>query len=274
MDLQRIVFIGAGNVATHLAEAFFKKGFPVVQICSRSEASAKELAERCNASFTTDIRQITPNADVYIYALKDDVIRSIAEQNPIKTGLHLHTAGSVPMSVFADLFEHYGVLYPLQTFSKQHFVDFSKIPLFIEANITDVNNKIVLFASKISDNVQYADSEKRSLLHLSAVFACNFVNHLCAIAEKITDEMGISFKILLPLIQETVAKLETLRPTEAQTGPAVRNDTSTMEKHLDLLKSMPMEQEIYKLICENIMKLENEKYCHTALDAVSPIEDS
>ena len=254
MKPHRIVLIGAGNVATHLADTLFKKGFSIVQIYSRTEQSAKALSEQYAAPFITDIQQIERNADIYVYALKDDAIAVIAKQNPAKKGLHLHTAGSVPMTVFAGLCENYGVIYPLQSFSKNRPVNFEEIPVFIEANTSDNLDMLWTFAKQISKNVQETDSEKRKLLHLSAVFACNFVNHLCVIAEKISNDAQISFENLLPLIQETVAKLHALPPLNAQTGPAVRRDKLTMAKHIDLLKQMPQEQKIYKLISENIMR--------------------
>lgn len=247
-----IVVIGAGNVATHLAEALKNAGENILQVFSRTEVSAKTLADKLQTAYTTDIGNVERNADVYIYALKDDALAEIIEQIPTKHGIHLHTAGSVPMSIFAQKKTNFGVLYPLQTFTKSKKVDFSEIPLFIEASDDETEKTLHDLAQKISKKVYKANSAERGRLHLAAVFSCNFVNHLFAIADELLGE--VPFSELLPLITETVAKAQTMPPTEAQTGPARRCDTATMGKHLQLLASNKAWQTIYRNISDDIMR--------------------
>jgi predicted short-subunit dehydrogenase-like oxidoreductase (DUF2520 family) len=254
-----VVIIGAGKLATQLGKILHKKGFPILQVYSHTIVSAKLLGEKINVPYTNELSQIISEAEVYIYAVKDSAIEICIEKTPKNKGLHIHTAGSVPMSVFAKKKENYGVLYPLQTFSKERNIDFKKIPIFIEAN--SKQNELFLndFAHFISNQVKYADSEQRKNLHLAAVFACNFVNHLYAIAEKLLAEKGIPFDNLLPLINETATKIQDISPKDAQTGPAVRFDKNSIQKHLDALNNMPNEQTIYKLLSENIFRYTHEK---------------
>ena len=258
--LPSIVFIGAGKLATQLAKALYKKDFPILQVYSRTTASAKTLAQKLHTPFTNTLEEINLNADIYIYAVKDDALATIINENPAKKGLHIHTAGSLPMSIFNDKVENFGVVYPLQTFSKERDVVFEKIPIFIEGNTHE--NTIILqeLFSKISSKTQLANSEQRKRLHLSAVFVCNFVNHLYTIAEKLLSEAGLPFENLLPLIEETASKLNELTPYEAQTGPAVRFDKNIIENHIDTLKTMPNEQTIYKLLSESIFRYTQQKY--------------
>lgn len=257
--LPSVVIIGAGKLATQLGKTLYQKGFPIMQVYSHTIVSAKLLGEKINASYTNELSQIISEAEVYIYAIKESAIESCIDKIPKNKGLHIHTAGSVSMSVFAEKTENYGVLYPLQTFSKERDVNFEKIPVFIEAN--SKQNELFLndFAHSISNQVQYADSEQRKSLHLAAVFACNFVNHLYAIAEKLLADKGISFDNLLPLINETAAKIQDISPKDAQTGPAVRFDKNSIQKHLDTLNNMPYEQAIYKLLSENIFRYTQKK---------------
>ncbi len=256
----KIVIIGAGNLATQLGLNLKQRGSDVVQIYSHTEASAKVLSELLQVPYTTDITTILSQADIYLYAIKDDILPEIVKQMPIQAGLHAHTAGSIDVSVFKGIKENFGVFYPMQTFSKNKKVDFSEIPIFIEAN-TDVNLQILRdFAAQLSDNVIDCDSKQRMALHLAAVFSCNFINHLFHIANNILQENELDFKLMLPLINETIEKLRFLSPSEAQTGPAVRNDQTIMKKHMDYLKNMHEEKKIYKILSENILKLREKNY--------------
>ncbi|MTK52099.1 Rossmann-like and DUF2520 domain-containing protein [Paludibacter sp.] len=248
----KVVCIGSGNVATHLAKAIHEAGFTVSQIVSRTEENAKKLALSVNAEWTTSPDDIE-EADIYIYSVSDSALCEIIRLNPHKEGLHVHTAGSMSLSLFADIKERGGVLYPLQTFSKGKAVDFKDIPLFIEASNANDLNILRELASAISNKVYEASSAQRQQLHLAAVFACNFTNHLFAIAESILHEADIPFEVLRPLIQETIDKTATLSPREGQTGPAVRKDFNVMNKHLDKLTDHPRWQEIYRLLSESII---------------------
>lgn len=250
----KIVLIGAGNVATHLGKAFVDNGFQILQVYSRTEDSAKQLAEKLQADFTTDLERINREADLYVFSVKDAELTDVLENLPELNGLFVHTAGSVPMSVFADYHAHYGVIYPLQTFSKIKEVDFRMIPLFIEANSLEDESRLRVIASELSDSVTVLSSEKRKYLHLAAVFACNFVNHLYYQASQILESQDLSRDLLFPLILETADKVKTLHPLEAQTGPAVRYDTNVIEKHLQMLENAPEQQEIYRLLSDSIFE--------------------
>ncbi len=247
-----IVVIGAGNVATHLAEALKNAGESIVQVFSRTEASAKALANRLQTAYTTDLNSILRNADIYIYALTDNALKDIIEKISNTHGIHLHTAGSVPMNIFSNHCQHFGVLYPLQTFTKTKKVDFSEVPLFIEASDEQTETTLHDLAQKISNKIYLTTSAEREKLHLAAVFACNFVNHMFTIADDLLGK--IPFSALTPLINETVKKAQTMPPAQAQTGPAQRGDTVTMTKHLQLLASNTDWQTIYQKISDDIVR--------------------
>lgn len=250
-----IVFIGAGNLATQMALAFLKQeGIDITQIYSRTEKSAKELADKCKCAYTNDILDIRNDADYYIYAVKDDALGELIDNISIDTGIHAHTAGSVPMRIFEKKRTNHGVFYPLQTFSKNKSVRFDNIPIFMEANSDEALRNLTHLAQKISSKVTTCNSTQRQAIHLAAVFCCNFTNHLFNIADNILKSNELPFEYLLPLIQETVDKLQTLSPTDAQTGPAVRYDKNVISKHLKALENMPNEQTIYELLSKNIHK--------------------
>jgi len=253
MALPRLVFIGSGNLATQLALVLSEKGYPVLLVYSRTEESAAALAGKINCPYTTDITLLDARADVYICALKDSALQAVLSQASFHDKLVLHTAGSVPMDILSEYTANYGVFYPLQTFSKSRPVDFSNIPVFIESNSPENFSVVKSLADSISNVVYEADSEQRKKLHLAAVFACNFTNHLYAIAAKIVKENGdFPVEVLLPLIDETAKKIHALSPLEAQTGPAVRYDKNVIDKHLEMLNSDKDVQQIYDLISKHI----------------------
>ena len=250
----KIVFIGAGNLATHLSLALQKAGFEIVQVYSRTEESAKELAGLLQVPYTTNINNVVHHASIYFISVCDDAIAPLSEKLVSSSGIIVHTAGSVPMDVFENKFDNYGVFYPLQTFSKRQQVDFSNIPIFVEANTQNNLNILQKIACSISQNVFEAGSQQRKQLHLAAVFCCNFVNHLYHLASEIAGQAGFNFNILSALILATAQKaVLSGNPKEVQTGPAVRNDRKVMEKHLDLLNAHPEWQEIYSILSKGIV---------------------
>ncbi|MDR2120417.1 MAG: DUF2520 domain-containing protein [Tannerella sp.] len=250
----KIVFAGAGNVATHLSAAMRDAGHTVVQVYSRTEAHARILAERLQAEWTTCLERLVPDADLYVFSLSDDVLAgAIARVRP-NGGLWIHTAGSVSTDVFGQHAVRCGVLYPLQTFSVARETDFRRIPCFVEARLPEDELLLCRIAGQISADVRKLTSGKRKYLHLAAVYACNFTAHMYAVAAAILEEQGISWKALLPLIDETAAKLHTLAPAQAQTGPAVRNDRRVMEMHEDLLTDADLKR-IYRMISSHIYKI-------------------
>lgn len=252
----KIVLIGAGNLATHLGKALHAAGHDMVQVFSRTMQSAETLASLLDAEPLTDMAQVRDDADVYIFSVKDSALEQLISQLcGGEKKVFLHTAGSMPMSVFRGKALHYGVLYPMQTFSKQREVDFSIIPCFIEANDEFALKQIEGLAGQISHRVYQLSSEDRKYLHLSAVFACNFANHCYAASQELLQQHGIPFDVMLPLIDETAAKVHGMTPKEAQTGPAVRYDENVIGKQMQLLENQPYFQKIYDCMSKSIHEL-------------------
>lgn len=249
----KIAFIGAGNLATCVSIEMQRAGMTIGQIFSKTSDSAEALAKKLNCQWTTNIEEIIPDADLYVFALKDDVLKDIISQIKPNDGLWVHTAGSIPMSVFEGYAQRYGVLYPLQTFSKKRRIKLDGTPIFLEVNDPADMKMLKKVAIALSGNAQECDSTKRKYLHLSAVFACNFTNHMYALASKILEEQDIPYHVLLPLIRETAEKISEMSPALAQTGPAVRFDKQIMDKQLAMLNDPGM-QTIYRLISQNIYK--------------------
>ena len=253
---KRIVLIGAGNVATHLGMGLQKAGWQVVQVYSRTEASASELASRLGVPFVTSLEAVCTDADVYLVMVKDAVLQELipAVVKGREGALFVHTAGSVSMSVWENHARRYGVLYPMQTFSKAREVDFALVSFFVEANGETELLRLKEMASSLSPKVYEATSAQRTYLHMAAVFACNFANHMYALSAHLLEKNGLPFNAMLPLIDETARKAHELSPKDAQTGPAVRRDTNVMNKHLEMLAGEPKMKEIYKIISNSIQE--------------------
>lgn len=250
---KKIALIGAGNVAGHLAPALLKAGLNLCQIYSRTPESARELGKKTGITYTTDVSAIYPDCDVYIFCVKDDALLSLFKRIRINKGaLALHTSGSLPMKVFQSFVQHYGVLYPLQTFTKRRELDFKEIPLCIEASDEDTLAFVKELAGMLSSRVEEITSEKRKILHLAAVFANNFVNHMYEIAGKILDKEGLEFNMLRPLIFETAHKVMMMPPEAAQTGPARRGDETILGMHRNLLKDDRKLLNLYNLMSDSI----------------------
>ncbi len=255
--MARVIFIGAGRLATHLSQALQHAGHHILQIYSRTQASALQLTERLHLAddvAITSLADLRPDADVYIYALRDEVLAEVAAQVHVQPeAIHVHTSGSMPMSVFGADKSNAGVFYPFQTFSKEKTVDFQQIPILVESRPSTINPQLIALAQSISTRVYEAGEEARKQLHIAGVFACNFVNCLYGIAEEQLAGTGLPFEVLLPLIDETAAKVHTLTPRQAQTGPAIRRDEHVIQAHINRLKT-PEEQMIYKLLSEKIQR--------------------
>lgn len=256
----KAVILGSGNVATHLVQALAKK-IDIIQIFSHTLSNAQSLASKIGCqNATSNLSDIITNADLYIISVKDDAIQSILERAPHVNAesIWLHTSGSKGIDVYApNKFHNFGVLYPLQTFSKDVELEMSKVPFFIEGNDKATTQKIEEIAHLLSDKVYFADSEKRKRMHIAAVFACNFTNHLWLIADSILKGADIPFEVLMPLINATVDKIKQTTPYEAQTGPAVRCDMNVINNHLDLLSGI--HKKIYQLISKDIISTHNKK---------------
>ncbi len=252
--MMKIVLIGAGNVATHLGSALQQAGYELLQVYSRTEESASVLARKLSTGYTVSIEGIRRDADLYIVALKDSALQELL---PLlvkgrEQAFFVHTAGSMPMELWKGHLSRYGVLYPMQTFSKQREVDFATVPFFIEASGAAELDVLRELAGKLSPKVYEVTSEQRKYLHIAAVFACNFANHMYALSAHVLEQHGIPFEVMLSLIDETAKKVHELPPVQAQTGPAIRYDENVIGKHLDLLAGEPDVQELYEKISKSI----------------------
>jgi predicted short-subunit dehydrogenase-like oxidoreductase (DUF2520 family) len=249
----KIVFIGAGNLATRLSLAMQRVGMQIGQVYSHTEASARQLATRLGCPWTNDLSALQEDGDLYVFSLKDTVLSDVISKVKPNNGMWVHTAGSMPMSVFEGYAQRFGVLYPLQTFSKGRNVNFDVIPIFLEANTDKNADYLKNIASALSENVRFMSSEKRRSLHLAAVFVCNFTNHIYTLSYKLLENESIPADVLLPLIDETVSKIHSMPPAAAQTGPAIRYDENVINKHLAMLDDPDM-QAIYRLLSQSIHK--------------------
>lgn len=246
-----IAILGSGNVATHLALALDKVA-EVRQVCSTHIGHAQALASRlagCEA--IDDLALVDPTVDFCIISVKDDAVRAVAEALPdIMSGIVCHTSGSAPIEALGR-HPRSGVFYPLQTFSKDAEVNMAEAPFFIEASDDATLDALMALARLISRRVAQADSSQRAILHVAAVFACNFANHLWAISSDILAEHGMGLDVMRPLLQATLDKAMSMPPALAQTGPAARRDTAVMQKHIDMLS--PEYAEIYRLLSQSII---------------------
>jgi len=253
-----IVFIGAGNVATHLATELHRCGFPIMQIYSRTIASASALASRVEAQPITHIVDVTDQAGLYIFSVKDDVLEDLIEALPPNNGVWVHTAGSMPLDLFEASADRYGVLYPFQTFTKGIPVEWEKVPVYIEASDKETLEILNNVCCRMSDNVKEMPSESRKFVHLAGVFACNFSNFMFSLSESIIERAGLTKEDLLPLINQTCKKIHRLTPHEAQTGPAIRFDENVMDKHMLMLQDENL-RSVYELLSKGIYELHNSK---------------
>ena len=227
----KIVIIGSGNVAYHLAKAFVRNTIIVSQVFGRNTADLKKISEDFNIPFSTDILL---DADLYIIAVKDESIEEVSKKITSKNCLVAHTSGSLEKEKLTGNFRK-ACFYPLQTFSKTKNLDYSKIPFFIEAENEQDFDLLKTLAGKISSNVMESTFKQRKYIHLTAVFACNFTNHLFAKAKEISDSQNIPFDYFFPLIDETIQKIHEISPKDAQTGPAIREDQAILKSHEKLI---------------------------------------
>lgn len=248
--MKNIILIGSGNVATHLGTTLKKRGFNIVQVWSKHIKNAEILANKFNCDYTNSLNQLK-KADLYILAVKDDAISKILSS--LQDIVVVHTSGSVNLEVFNNKFSNHGVFYPLQTFNKNLDIDFSETPICIEASNREFENKLINLGEQLSGNVIKMNSEKRKQLHIAAVFACNFSNHMYTISDEILSNSNIDFKLLLPLINQTIKRLEDNKPSEVQTGPAKRDDKKMINSHLENITDATS-KEIYQLISNAIIK--------------------
>ena len=249
----KIVILGAGNLAWHLAPFLRKKGHEIVAVFSRTKFSATTLAKKVKAIPTNRIEEIPIDADLYIVALQDEAINSVLKSLPFIPNCIAHTSGPVSISVFPKRFKNIGVFYPLQSFSKSRKVSLSEVPFLIESSNLKTKKILSLLAKSLSSNVHFVTSDKRKKIHLAAVFANNFVNYLYSISADILKENKLSFELLKPLIMETASKIADNSPDKMQTGPAKRNDIEIIKSHLQLLNGQKNRKAIYSLLNTSII---------------------
>ena len=249
--MKRVVIIGSGNVATSLAHALVAHCC-VAQIYSRTLNHARALALEVGCpDATDDLQHLVPDADAYIIAVRDDAIAGVIAAVPDNGALWLHTSGSKPVSLFAGHRARYGVLWPMQSFSREMVVPLDEVHFFAEANNADTLSDLMALGHLLSRHVVEADSDKRRRLHVASVFSCNFANHMWTLASEVLDEAGLSFGAMLPLIRTTVDKLNRLSPAQSQTGPAIRHDSKVIDSHLSMLDGD--KRELYRSISQSIM---------------------
>lgn len=257
--MNSVVLIGAGNLATSLAKALHGAGISVSQVYSRNIENAKALALVVNAEPIDTFKFLRTNAEIYIIALPDDVIPQVAKVLPSVGGVVVHTSGSTPLSALEEVrAKGFGVFYPFQTFSRERAIPFQNIPICLEANSGSAYDKLEQLAARLSRVVVPMDSEQRKWLHLSGVFACNFTNHMMAIAYRLTREHQISFDVVKPLVEETLRKSFEGDPALFQTGPAIRNDRKTLEKHIQMLSVLGL-ADLYKELSLSIQNFAKNK---------------
>jgi predicted short-subunit dehydrogenase-like oxidoreductase (DUF2520 family) len=248
----RVVILGSGNVATILGQKIFVAGHDIVQVFSRNIDAVEKLASLVQAQAVNSPDAIDASAELYIIAVNDGAIAEIASWLRPAGGIVVHTAGSVPIEVLRQAGAKFGVLYPLQTLRKETN-SAAEIPLLVDGSDAETTELIFTFAKSLSGTVQAADDAKRLKLHIAAVIMNNFSNHLFTLAYDYCKKENLDFRLLIPLITETADRLKLKPPAQLQTGPAARNDMSTIRHHLDQLKNYPDLAELYKMFTEKIL---------------------
>jgi len=252
---QTITLIGSGNVAWQLGQALQKAGHRVEAVYSRTLKNAEALANLLPGCIATDKPDFTQSkSSFFLIAVNDQALQSVADQlNLPANSIVAHTSGSMPMTVL-ERFPKHGVFYPLQTFTKTKQVDLSEVYFGIEASGKEVYEQLFQLAFTLSRKAQSMSSAQRKVIHIAAVFACNFTNHLFLISKQILEKEQLDFELLKPLVKETVEKAFVLGPDQAQTGPAIRGDEKIIQQHLQYLTDKPDLQNLYRLLSENIRK--------------------
>lgn len=249
----KVTIIGSGNVASWMAYSLKKNAVCVNQVYGRNPSAAAKVAALCCAEPISCLADLKRDSDYYIFSLKDDAYGEVLSSVPFMMPCAVHTAGSLTQSVLEGYARHYGVMYPFQTISKTADFEHLKVPFCIEGKDGESLQLIRNLACRLSPQVNEMDGGQRAVLHLAAVFACNFSNALYDMAYQMLASAGINWQVMLPLLQQTVDKTASMTPQEAQTGPAVRNDQTIMEKHLQRLPSEELRQ-IYKMLSNYIVK--------------------
>jgi len=244
--------IGAGNVSTHISRHFHLAGHQISCIYSRTDIGAQQLAAELGVPGTSVIEDVPVDADFYILCVPDRVVLEVAEKFRHISGIWLHTSGALSMNLFQDAFKQYGVLYPLQTLSRSRPLEPSQVPCLVEGSSPQVLASVMKLALSVYRTVEEVSSEKRLVIHTAAVFANNFSNHMVHIAKELISEQNIDPQMIEPILKETFEKIMALGTVEGRTGPAIRGDQETMNKHIELLKDHPEWEKLYTFISRDI----------------------
>lgn len=259
-QIRTISIVGAGNLGWHMATAFHKAEISILHIIARNSSKAAILAGRVGAKPLSTNDELREKPDLILLCVSDGAIEDLSTKFSNMSPLLCHTSGSTGIELLKNEGGQSGVFYPLQTFTEGIEMDYNSIPVLIEGSSPRAAAKLKSLAKTITNSCQEVDSQTRLFVHMAAVFACNFSNHMAAIATELLKSKGLNSEILRPLIEQTYRKLESVDPSKAQTGPAVRDDYKTILKHLDALSNKPDEQEIYRLISENIASYRTKNY--------------
>lgn len=252
-ESRNIVLIGAGNVAYSLGRAFKHSDNRLIKLIARTEEKAERLAFELGCPYSTDFNSIPDHADIVIIAVSDDAIAAVARQFHCPGVVVVHTSGSMPMDTLGDCSDRLGVFYPLQTMHRNVEINMRQVPFCIEGNSNWTAGILMELASTLSDNVQLIDEQQRRMVHLAAVFACNFSNHCYTLADELLTSSGLSLDILRPLIRQTADNAQKGSPVDLQTGPAKRGDTQVLKEHLEKLNEMSAEfQDVYRSLSTGI----------------------
>ncbi len=248
----KISIVGTGNMAFHLTKNFLKTGHKIVEIIGRDFGKTKLFADSFNCNYTSDFQNVK-DADVYFLCVSDKSIKEVA--NNFIDKFSVHTSGSVDVDFFSNITKNYGVFYPVQTISNKVDLNFENIPIAIEANSFENTNKLKNIAEKISNNVFFANSQTRKSIHISAIFFNNFVNYMCHIGQSMLEKQNISSTIFNQLLEQTVLNIKNHKPYEIQTGPARRNDFTTINEHISILSKIDKNYaDLYQVISNSIIK--------------------
>jgi predicted short-subunit dehydrogenase-like oxidoreductase (DUF2520 family) len=252
-----ISFAGAGRVASALCKRISETGFKIDHIASPTEERGRKLADECKTSWSPDL-SFPLSTDIVIVAVPDHMLSTVLENTRCgPETLIMHTAASYGIDIFPERMSHKGVFYPLQTFSPGREVDFKGLPFLLESSDRQSSDIMADLVAAVGGRSYFINADQRIMVHLAAVFICNFSNHLLTLGKQISDKAGVLFEIFYPLLRETASKAMDLGPEKSQTGPALRNDRNTIEKHLELLSFSPELQKMYKEISMSIINLHN-----------------
>ena len=246
-----ISIIGSGNTATVLGKLLKENNHSLVEIVGRNKFAVHQLAESLNTKACTEVNAMSKASDIYIIAVRDDAVAEISENLSLHKKIVVHTCGSVSIDILKNTSVNYGVLYPLQSLRKE--LNYAPvIPFLIDGNNEFTSQSVFNLATSVSGFVITANDEQRLQYHLSAIIVSNFTNYLFALAKDYCNKNNIAFNLLMPLIEETISRLHNYEPSAMQTGPAIRGDVKTMEKHLQMLNDFPQLKNIYSIMSESI----------------------